>query len=127
HDGAPEFRPGRQTVAEQERQFGAGNDFIAYMPLPQRSNNPAHGLLCVNHEYTISHLVWPGMTRKDAATLLTRDQCETEMASVGHSIVEIARTGTVWQAVRGSRYNRRLSARGPLMRIAGPAAGHPRL
>jgi secreted PhoX family phosphatase len=123
HDDAPEFRPGRQTAQAQERQFGMNNDFIAYMPLPRGSNSSIHGLLCVNHEYCIARLMWPA----DTASPLTREQCDAEMAAVGHSVVEIAREGKAWRMVRNSRYNRRFSARGPLMRIAGPAAGHPRM
>ena len=33
--GAPPYRPGQQTGADQEQQFGTDNDFVAYMPLPR--------------------------------------------------------------------------------------------
>ena len=127
HADAPEFRPGRQTADEQERQFGMNNDFVAYMPLPRGSNNATRGLLCVNHEYAIAHLMWPGMTRGAATKMMTREQCAVELAAVGHSVVEIARDGASWRVVRDSPYNRRFSARSTVTRVSGPAAGHPRM
>ena len=51
HADAPAFDPQQQNAAAQERQFGANNDYIAFMPLPRRSTNSTRGLLCVNHEY----------------------------------------------------------------------------
>ena len=127
HADAPEFRPGRQTADEQERQFGMNNDFVAYMPLPRASTNSTRGLLCVNHEYAIAHLMWPGMTPGAAGRIMTREQCEVELAAVGHSVVEIARDGASWRVVRDSPYNRRFSARSTVTRVSGPAAGHPRM
>jgi secreted PhoX family phosphatase len=127
HANAPAFQPGRQSAEAQERQFGMNNDFLAFMPLPRGGANSLHGLLCVNHEYASGHLMWPGMTRGTYAATVTREQCETEMAAVGHSVVEISRDGGIWRVVRDSPYNRRISARATVMRIAGPAAGHPRM
>ncbi len=127
HAGAPEFRPGVQTADEQERQFGVNNDFMAFMPLPRGSKNSTRGLLCVNHELNQPQLMWPGMTAQNYAKIMTREQCETEMASQGHTIVEIAREGNAWRVVNASAYNRRISARSTVMRVSGPAAGHPRM
>ena len=127
HTDAPEFRPGRQIADEQERQFGTNNDFVAFMPLPRGSNDSTHGLLCVNHEYAIAQLMWPGLTSENAAKTLTPQQCGVELASVGHSIVEIIRAGGSWRTVRDSPYNRRISARTTMTTLSGPAAGHPRV
>ena len=127
HAGAPDFRPGAQSAAEQERQFGMNNDFVAFMPLPRGSNSAGRGLLCVNHEYAIAHLMWPGMTSATSAKMMTREQCEVELASVGLSVVEITRDSGSWRVMRDSQYNRRISARSTLMRVSGAAAGHPRM
>lgn len=127
HAGGPAFRPGAQTADEQERQFGMDNDFIAFMPLPQGSANAARGLLCVNHERNTPYLSWPGMTPQTHAKLMTREQCEVEMASQGHTIIEIERSGSDWRLVPNSAYNRRITLRRAAMRVAGPAAGHPRM
>jgi uncharacterized protein len=128
HADAPAFNPLQQTATAQERQFGSNNDYIAFMPLPRGSISSTHGLLCVNHEYTTPSLMWPGYTTSgNYARTSTREQCETEMAAHGHSIVEIRRNSGAWSIRRDSPYNRRLSARSTAMRIAGPAAGHSRM
>lgn len=124
--GGPQFRPGRQTGDEQEQQFGADNDFLAFMPLPRGTTSSTRGLLGVNHENHRAPLIWPGMTGKDAAAKMTREMCEVSMAAQGFSIVEIERSGNAWRVVDDSAYNRRISARTPV-RASGPAAGHPRL
>jgi secreted PhoX family phosphatase len=125
--GGPPFKPGQQTADEQEQQFGMENDFIAFMPLPRGSRISGCGLLCVNHENNRAPLVWPGMTSKDYASKITREQCEVQMASQGHTIVEIARRGKRWEVVPDSGYNRRISARSTAIGVAGPGAGHARL
>src|SRR3546814_11854921 len=57
---SPEFDPLKQSAAAQVRQFGYNNDFIGYVGLPFGSDNPDHGLLCVNLEYTSPELMVPG-------------------------------------------------------------------
>ncbi|MCI0347499.1 MAG: PhoX family phosphatase, partial [Chloroflexi bacterium] len=123
--GGPQFRPGEQTADEQERQWGADNDFIAFMPLPHGSGSSTRGLLGVNHENHRRHLIWPGMTGQDAAAKMTRERVEVQMAAQGFSIIEIAKSGSIWRLVDDSPYNRRISAR-TAMRAAGPAAGSTR-
>ena len=125
--GAAPFRPGAQTADEQEAQFGMDNDFLAFLPLPRGSRSSARGLLCVNHERNTPQLSWPGMTADDYAAKMTREQAAVEMASQGHTVVEISRSGNRWAVMRESRYNRRITARSGECTVAGPAAGHPRL
>ena len=102
----PRFKPGAQSAAEQQVQFGMDNDFIAYMPLPRASKSSERGLLCVNHERNTPHLSWPGMTAVDYASKMTPEQMEVEMASQGHTVIEIARSGA------------RLTGRAPMTRRA---------
>lgn len=121
--GAPPFDPMNQTAAAQAKQFGYNCDYIGFLPLPAGPGKGDRGLLCVNHEYTNRHLMFPDVGKKQK---LTRTQTEIEMAAHGHSVVEIARQGTTWSVVQGSRYNRRIHVGTP-MKISGPAAGHDRL
>jgi hypothetical protein len=124
--GAPDFDPRAQTAAAQLRQFGYDNDYLAFMPLPYGSNSSERGLLCSNHERTSTPLMFPGVTPANVGQL-TREQCEVQMASQGHAVVEIRREGRNWRVVADSPFNRRYNALDSLMRIGGPAAGHPRM
>lgn len=121
---APEFDLDRQTAKTAERQFGYNNDYTAFIPLPLGSQSSDHGLLAINHEYPLPHLMFPGLTQDRVAQHITRSQVDVCMASCGHSIVEVRRKGSQWEIDRSSRYNRRITAETP-MRISGPAAGHP--
>ena len=111
---APAFDVGNQTAAAQEKQFGYNNDFVAYMPLPRGSANSTNGLLCVNHEYTTRHLMWPAEKGKGSSRGITRDQVRMEMAAHGHSIVEIDNAGGGWRVAGSGRYNR------PFVELAEP-------
>lgn len=126
--GAPAFDPLNQTVAAQEQQFGYNNDYIGYLPLPAGSTTADHGLLCVNHEYTDTHLMFPGVDPANLDGTVTQAMTEVEIAAHGHSVLEIKRDTTgKWHVVPDSRYNRRLSAWSTPMKVTGPAAGHDRM
>jgi secreted PhoX family phosphatase len=128
---APAFDPTAQTADKQRRQFGYNNDYIGFIPLEDSSE---HGLLVVNHEYTNSHLMFPGIVtivekegKKVIETApLTKDLVDVEMAAHGGTIVEIRKVDGKWQVVTDSPYNRRLTA-DTEMEVTGPAAGHDRL
>ena len=125
--GARPFDPKQVTSAAQEGQFGYNNDFLAFMPLPLGSRSSSRGLLFSNHEYNNAELMWTGIkANSEKHDILTRDQVLAEIAATGNSVVEIRREGKEWKYVADSRYNRRLTAATP-MRIAGPAAAHPRM
>jgi len=121
---APVFNPFAQTAAAQERQFGYNNDFIGFIPL-DAGEAEARGILCVNHEYTSTALMFPGLgeTPRDS---MTAELCAVEIAAHGGTLVEIEQRGGVWAPVIGSRLNRRITAETP-MDIFGPASGHDRL
>jgi len=124
---APDFNPLQLTAAAQEKQFGHNCDFITYMPLPQGSTNSESGLLCVNHEYTSTPLMFTGMTADDAQDKIGKEQVEVEQAAHGHSVVEVRKEGGKWQVVTDSPLNRRISLSATKMKVSGPAAGHDRL
>lgn len=124
---APDFQAGRTTPDAQARQFGYNNDYLDFFPLPAGSNSSEHGLLAVNHEYTNTNLMWPGMgTGRTSALRASAEQARTELLAHGMSIVEVRKANGRWGYVKESRFNRRITGETP-MRVAGPAAGHDRL
>lgn len=125
-DDSPAFDPLNQSAAAQRRQFGYNNDFIGFVPLDPAADGRARGLLCVNHEYTSTPLMLPGVAAGYPGSM-TRALCEVEMAGHGGSVVEIEEVDGAWRVVVGSRFNRRITADTTPMRVTGPAAGHPRL
>src|SRR5690606_2217982 len=102
---SPAFDPRNQSAAAQRRQFGYNNDFVGYIGLPFGSNNPDHGLLCVNHEYTSPEVMFP-----DGGEVMDEAKVNIEMAAHGGTIVEVRRENGRWSVVRDSRYNRRITA-----------------
>ncbi|WEK46427.1 MAG: PhoX family phosphatase [Candidatus Andeanibacterium colombiense] len=125
-DDEPDFDFKKQSARGARRRFGYNNDYTAFMPLPHGSRSSERGLLAVNHEYPIPQLMFAGLAGNRVAEDITREQVDISIASCGHSVVEVRRTGDVWEVERGSPYNRRITADTP-MRIGGPAAGHPKL
>lgn len=104
---APAFDPMNQTGASQSKQFGYNNDFLGYFPI----DGSRRGLLAVNHEYTSTELVFPGLKSvADARSGTTPERhisktmCEVEMAAHAGSVVEIERkTDGKWSVIRPSR------------------------
>jgi secreted PhoX family phosphatase len=124
---APAFDVQNQSAAAQAKQFGYNNDFLGYIPLdehrsfgPWHSETSYHGLLVVNHEYTIADLMFP------VSSPVTQALVDIEMAAHGGSILEVRKQSGKWTVMHGSPYARRITATTE-MRICGPAAGHPKL
>ncbi len=122
---APSFDPDGQSASRQAHQFGYNCDYVTYLPLSRHRDSKhggsdERGLLWVNHEYTNPELMFAGY---DGANP-TEEQVAIELAAHGGSVVEVRRQrGRNWKYVRGSDYNRRITATTPF-RITGPAAGH---
>ena len=126
--GAKPFDIDHQTGETQSKQFGYNCDYIAFIALPSAKTNVERGLLCVNHEYTDTNLMFPGLNTREDLENLPRQIVETEMAAMGHSVIEIVRQPNGdWKLDQDGRLNRRLTALATPIRITGPAAGHPRL
>lgn len=123
---SPAFDPMNQTAAAQRRQFGYNNDYIGHVPLETDADGRERVILCVNHEYTSTNLMLPGVTAGYPASM-TRELCEIEMAAHGGTILEIRKEGGKWTPVVGSPYNRRITADTTPMQLTGPAAGSARL
>lgn len=125
-EDSPEFDPMNQSAEAQRRQFGYNNDFIGYVPLEKDTEGRERAILCVNHEYTNTNLMLPGVTAGYPGSM-TKALCEIEMAAHGGTILEIRKEAGKWAAVVGSPYNRRITADTTPMRMTGPAAGSARL
>ncbi len=125
---APAFDPLRQSGQAQAMQFGYNNDYLEFIPLPRGSGNSEHGLLWSNHEYASTQLMLPPDANGRAASRRSSsaEQVAVEMAAHGGTLVEIRRVNGRWESLPGGTLNRRITAQTP-MRIAGPAAGHPRM
>jgi secreted PhoX family phosphatase len=123
---APAFDPHAQTATAQRRQFGYNNDFIGYVPLTPEDDQDERGLLCVNHEYTSTLLMFDDVG-DDYPASVTAEQAAVEMAAHGGTVMEIVRRGDQWSVVLASRFNRRITADTTPMTLTGPAAGHDRL
>ena len=117
------FDPYKQTADKQARQFGYNNDFIGYLPLPFDSQNPDHGLLVVNHEFTDPAVMFPGST---VPTELDQAQTDIDILAHGMSVIEIKRQNSQWETVKNSPYTRRITPYTP-MEMTGAAAGSDRL
>lgn len=121
---SPAFDPGTADPAAAARQFGYNNDYTAILPHP--SGDADRLLLVVNHEYPAPHLMFPGVELAKGAGGLSLDQIRVCLAACGLSVAEVSRASGTWRAVLDSRFNRRVTATTPI-RIAGPAAGHPKM
>lgn len=118
------FAPHALTAVSQTQRIGQNCDYTAFLPLPKGSDNSNHGLLHINHEYTISELMFTATGNIPQAEL-TR-QVEVEQAAQGFSVVEIQRTAQGWAMVNPSTHARRVTATDKIA-LSGPAAGHPRM
>jgi uncharacterized protein len=106
-----------QDLGNNER-FGFNNDFTCYF-----GSNPNEGLLWVNHEYIgdLSMFVSGYDPKSDSPR--TKEQIAIERYNLGGSVIHIRKeTGGNWKIVKGSYYNRRITANTP-MNLTGPASG----
>lgn len=86
-------------------------------------------LLCVNHEYIIPALMFPGWRDAQRSRALgayvgrAPEAVRVMQAAVGVSVVEIRRIAGRWRAVTDSPRNRRVTASTPMV-FSGPASRH---
>ncbi|SLM64652.1 MULTISPECIES: PhoX family protein [Dickeya] len=116
-EGAPAFHPeGKNSAADQEKQFGDNNDGMSFFPIDER-----HGVMAINNEYVNEQYLFAhGGTKA-----VSLEDVRKSQAAHGVSIVAVKRVADSvrWEIERPSRYNRRITANTP-MRFSGPAAGH---
>lgn len=108
----------------QERQFGTNCDGVGMF-----SHGADGVILCVNHEYVIPELMFPGWWdarrwRGLASFVRSRPEAVPFMqASVGLTVVEL-RYANGWRVVESSSLNRRVTANTEVV-FGGPASEHP--
>jgi secreted PhoX family phosphatase len=124
-DDMTAFDPHKLTGEEQARRFGYNNDYLAFFPL---GNAGDRGLLCINHEYVNSEVMFPGINRlkRSDFSKITAAHVAVEMAAHGVTVAEIVREDERWRPVLNGKSNRRITASTP-MTFDGPAAGHARM
>lgn len=121
------FDAHQQTASKQKTQFGYNCDYLAFLPLPDDESGHQRGILCINHEYTNTNLMFPDVLDDACLHNLSKDRVDVELAAHGHTVCEIRLEGGNWALQNDSRLNRRITALDSKMAISGPAAGHPRL
>lgn len=112
---------GSNTGADQEQQVGSHHDGIHFFPMDAKSTatNSSEGLLVMNHEYVdanVFHAAGPSLIDGKRPT----DEVRKEIAAHGVSVIHIRKTGTQWDVVENSVFNRRITGATP-MAIRGPA------
>ena len=111
---APEFdQATRGTSESQKRAFGDNNDGMDIFTYNGKT------ILVANNEYTNR----PILSVNGANRLTDKDEIAKGMMAHGVSIMEIAKTNGVWQIVKDSPYNRRITPQTE-MALTGPASGH---
>ena len=107
-----------QAGGGEELRYGFNNDFLAYFPL----RGSREGLIFVNHEYPDPFFLHG--YKAGTGTAKTAAQIAIEQQSVGNSIVHVARDEQgLFQVVRRSRYNRRITGASPVIPFSGPLRG----
>ena len=126
-DGASAFKgDGSEDAAAQALQVGDNHDGIHFFPIDGKSHE---GLLVMNHEYcTVDEktgvYTWLfGSKGADAQKKWSKDHVHKSMNAHGVSVIHIQKNAKgLWDIVKGSVYNRRITAFSA-MEMTGPAAG----
>ncbi|MFA1646685.1 MAG: PhoX family phosphatase, partial [Enterobacteriaceae bacterium] len=107
------------TAEEQAVQAGMHHDGMAWFSLPQNQDNPAHGLLAMNHEYIDNGMLFP-----DGAANWNLEKARKGQNAMGVSVIEVKKGDSGWEVVRPSGYARRITVNTP-MQLTGPARHQP--
>jgi len=113
-DAADFDHDSRGTAETQARACGDNTDGMDVF-----SHN-GHTLLVVNNEYTNRSIIWGNRGEGED---VTADDIHKGMLAHGITVVEIENKDGVWQIVKDSPYNRRITPESDMV-LTGPAAGH---
>jgi secreted PhoX family phosphatase len=120
----PDFVPGGNSAADQEKQMGMDHDGMHFFPMGIGRLGNRHGLLVLNHEAVDERYLQTGSATgvlpADAAWTL--EMIRKSQAAHGVAVVEVFFENGQWRVFRG-KYNRRITANTE-MAFTGPARGH---
>lgn len=109
---------GTNTSNDLLNSTGMHHDGMHYFPLEGSSTE---GILVVNHEYIDQSTLHPaGATTVGGKR--PAEEVRKEINAHGVAVMHIRKTGSKWDIVKDSRYNRRFTSATP-MDIAGPVRG----
>lgn len=98
-----------EDIGNGER-FGFNNDFTCYFPI-----NSYEGLLWVNHEYVHNMSLFVSGFNHHSNGVRTAEQIDIEKYNLGGSVIHIRKeNGVNWRMIKGSNYNRRITANTPI-------------
>lgn len=123
---------GTDAAASFEQRAGDHHDGMHWFGLGADGRHAPggadRGLLCINHEsITPAFLHSAGQTLSGTGAAQVRpdaDEVTKEILAHGVSVVEVTRAGGTFATVRGSTFNRRITAATDTV-LSGPAAGTP--
>ncbi|MBS2013189.1 MAG: PhoX family phosphatase [Deltaproteobacteria bacterium] len=126
----PAANDGTDDAASFAQRAGDHHDGMYYFGLGSNGKKDDkrsdRALLVMNHEaITPAYLHANGPTIEGAGLSAVRsvaDEVVKEIAAHGVSVIEIVKAGGRWSYVKGSTFNRRITAATPI-RLSGPAAG----
>lgn len=107
----------RGTGESQALAFGDNNDGMSVFVIDGRE------ILVANNEYTNRDIIYGN---RDSKLPETPDDVAKGKAAHGVSVVEIKQNDKIWEIVKDSPFNRRITADTP-MELTGPATGHDML
>lgn len=111
----PEFdHETRGSADSQAVTYGDNNDGMALFVDGDKS------VLAINNEYTNRKIIWGN---RPEGKFANDDDVIKGMMAHGVTIMEITETGSGWEIVKDSSYNRRITP-ATMFEITGPAAGH---
>lgn len=116
---APWDRDGKNTSNDLLHSTGMHHDGMHYFPLDGSSTD---GILVVNHEYIDEKALHPAGPTMTADGKRPAEEVRKEINAHGVAVMHVRKSGSTWDIVKNSPYNRRFTSATP-MALAGPVGG----
>ncbi|WP_062263889.1 PhoX family protein [Endozoicomonas arenosclerae] len=109
---------GSNTSQDQLNAVGMHHDGMHFFPL---GDGTSEGILCINHEYIDQDALHPNGDTEESPGVRPAEEVRKEINAHGVSVVHIKLENGVWDVVKNSQYNRRITS-ATEMDISGPIA-----